>query len=180
MRYKMNIILQVYVRLIRFFTIAAFFIIFLCLFIIPSFAEIKKNDTAPRIMLRDMQNKMIFISEEMKNKPILISFFFTACVPCKNELPELEKLYSIYNSNVSMYLISTDSAGAEVVKPFLDNLKISIPVLIDKYSDVARSFAIDKYPSMFLIGRNGKVVFSSYGYNEDNLKKLEDVLKKIK
>ncbi len=146
----------------------------------PAASEIKKNDTAPRITLRDMNNKLVFVSDDIKNKPVILSFFFTACLPCKKEIPELEKLYSSYSNKVKIYLISTDTAGADVVRPYIESHKITIPVLLDKYSDAAASYGIDKYPSMFLIGRNGKVMFSSYGYNEDNLVKLEEVLKKIK
>jgi len=156
-----------------------YIIIFLSL-LIPAFPEIKKNDKAPQIILRDMDNRLVLVSHELKNKPVLISFFFTACVPCKRELPELENLYLRYNNNVSIFLISTDAEGSEAVRPYIKRMKITIPVLIDKYSDVAKIYEIDKYPSMFLIGRNGKVIFASYGYNEENISRLEEVLKKIK
>lgn len=157
-----------------------FYIIIFCSLLAPAYPEIKTNDTAPRINLRDMDNKLVFVSDELKKKPILISFFFTGCLPCKKELPELEKLYSRYGHKVGMYLISTDTEGSETVRPYISRMKITIPVLIDKYSDVAKLYGIDKYPSMLLIGKNGKVTFVSYGYNEQNIIKLEEALKKRK
>lgn len=155
-------------------------IIILLSFVIPLAAGLTKNDAAPKINLRDMDNRLVFVFNELKNRPVLVAFFFTGCVPCKKELPELQNLYSRYGSDVAMYLISTDTEGADVVRPYIDKMKITIPVLIDKYSDVARLYGVDRYPSVFLIGRNGKVMFSSYGYSGDNMKQLEEILEKIK
>jgi peroxiredoxin len=159
----------------QFFLIAFFFF-----FSVLCFAEIKKNDKAPQIILRDMDNKAVFVAHELKSRPVLVNFFFTACVPCKKEMPELEKLYNTYKDKVGMYLISTDAEGAGAVRPYVNKMKITIPVLIDKYSDVAKLYGIDKYPSMVLIGKNGKVMFVTNGYKEENIEKLEEILKKIK
>jgi len=169
------------VHMIQFISLKYLFylILFFCL-AISALPEIKKNDTAPRINLRDMDNRFVFVSNELKDKPVLVIFFFTACVPCKKEMPELEKLYISYKQKVSMYLISTDSEGSDAVRPYINKMKITIPVLIDKYSDVTKLYGIDKYPSMVLIGKNGKIIFLTNGYNEDNIAKLEEILKKMK
>lgn len=167
-------IIQILLQASFFYTVVFFSLV------VPAYPEIKTNDTAPRINLRDMDNKLVFVSDELKEKPVLISFFFTGCLPCKKELPELENLYSRYARRVGMYLISTDAEGSETVRPYISRMKITIPVLIDKYSDVAKLYGIDKYPSMLLIGKNSKVIFVSYGYSEQNIIKLEEALKKIK
>jgi peroxiredoxin len=169
------------VNTIRFFSLRPllYVILFFC-FVIPARPEIKKNEKAPQINLRDMDNRLVFVSNELKDKPVLVNFFFTACAPCRRELPELEILYNRYKQKAGMYLISTDSEGSDAVRPYLNKLKITIPVLIDKYSDVAKIYGIDKYPSMILIGKNGKVIFVTNGYNEENIAKLEDILKKLK
>lgn len=145
-----------------------------------AFTEIKKNDTAPGIVLRDINNRIVFVSNELKDKPVLVNFFFTSCAPCQKEIPELEKLYALYRQKVAMYLISTDPEGSEIVRPYVNKMQISIPVLIDKYSDIARNYGIDKYPSMVLIGKNGKVIFITSGYNIENVTRLEEILKRIK
>lgn len=157
-----------------------FLIVFFFFFSVLCFAEIKKNDIAPQIIVRNMDNRAVFVSNELKTKPVLVNFFFTACVPCKKELPGLEKLYNTYKDKVGMYLISTDAEGAGAVRPYISKMKLTIPVLIDKYSDVAKLYGIDKYPSLVLIGKNGRVVFITKGYKEENLEKLEEILGKLK
>jgi peroxiredoxin len=141
---------------------------------------VKTGDIAPNITLRDMNGKMVFGKNILKEKPLLVSFFFTACKPCKKEIPELEKLHGKYNGRVKMFLIATDAEGEDAVRPYVEKMHISIDVLIDKYSDAVRQFGVTKYPSLYLIGKDGRVIYSCEGYSEDNIAALDGILGKFK
>ncbi len=143
-------------------------------------AEIKVNDKAPYITLRDINNRLIFGKNILKEKPIIAGFFFTDCLPCKKEIPELELLNKKYSQKIKMFLIATDKEGADAVVPYMKMMNITIDVLIDKYSDVARDYGVTKYPSLFIIGRNGKVLYSCYGYKKDNIRNIEKIIKGLK
>lgn len=141
-----------------------------------SAAEIKVNDTAPNITLRDLNNKLIFGKSIFKEKPILAGFFFTNCLPCKKEIPELELLNKKYGLKIKMFLIATDKEGADAVIPYIEKMKITIDVLIDKYSDSAKDFGVTQYPSLFIIGMDGKVLYSCYGYKKENIENIEKII----
>lgn len=143
-------------------------------------APICAGDAAPSITLRDMNNRLVFCKEILKTKPVLVSFFFTGCLPCKKEIPDLERLKSAYGGKVKFLMISTDKAGADAVEPFIAEMKVTIDVLIDKYSDAARGFGVTQYPTVFIIGKDGKVVYTCAGYREDNIRNIEAILKKMK
>lgn len=146
----------------------------------PAPREIVTGDAAPGIILRDLNNKLVFCKNILREKPLLVSFFFTECVPCKKEIPELERLKVLYGGRVRFFMISTDRGGIDAVTPFVAAMNLTIEVLIDKYSDAARAYGVTKFPSTFIVGRDGKVVYDCRGYNNDNIRKIEEILKRIK
>jgi peroxiredoxin len=155
----------------------------ICLLVFASFpciSEMKINDTAPNITLRDTRNKLVFGKAILKEKPILVSFFFTDCLPCKKEIPELDELNKKYSSKIKMFLVATDKEGSDVVIPYIEKMKVSIDVLIDRYSDAAKDFGVTQYPSLFIIGRDGKIIYSCKEYNKDNIKNIEQILSRLK
>lgn len=145
-----------------------------------AYGDVKIGEKAPNIILRDNNNNLIISTNILKQKPILISFFYTDCKPCIKEIPELEKLNKKYKNRVEFFLICTDTNGVDAVKPFIDQMNLSIKVLIDKYSDVAKSYHVTKYPSSFIINKKGKIIFFCFGYKQENIKKMETKLKKLK
>ena len=61
-------------------------------------SQIKVGDEAPTFFVRDLQEKNFFLSDTLKlNKPTVLSFFATWCVPCRAEMPELDTLSQSYN-----------------------------------------------------------------------------------
>jgi peroxiredoxin len=145
-------------------------------FILPLHAEIKINDMAPGITLRDINNKLVMCKNVLRQKPILVGFFFTGCRPCKKEIPELEKLYGKYKSKVQFYLIAIDKTGADDVNPYIKSMNITIPVLLDPYQDAVQAFGVIKYPTMYVIGRDGRVKYVCYGYDPKNIDRLEKMM----
>ena len=143
-------------------------------------AELKPNHFAPNITLRNTNNKLVFGKTILKEKPIIISFFFVDCINCRKEFPDLELINKKYGSKIKMFLIATDKEGADVVVPYIEKMKITIDVLIDKYSDAAKDFFVTQYPALFIINRDGKLVYSSYGYKKDNVSKIEKIIEGLK
>jgi peroxiredoxin len=150
----------------------------LFLVIMPLHAEIRMNDMAPDIMLRDVDNKLVLCKNVLRQKPILVSFFFTGCKPCKKEIPELEKLNGKYKDRYQFYLIAIDKNGADDVKPFIGTMKITIPVLLDPYQDTVQAFGITKYPTLYVIGRDGRIKYACSGYDPKNIGRIEAMMQK--
>ena len=68
---------------------------------IDSTSVLKK---APSFYAPGLNTKNFFLSKHVgekvipaKRKPVLLSFFTTSCVPCRQEIPYLEKVYKQYN-----------------------------------------------------------------------------------
>lgn len=161
-----------------------FFLLFQILLIPSIITSAEKplavNDKAPPVNLRGMDKKIVFIDEILEDKPVIISFFFVNCPSCKKEISDLHSLQKKYNSDVAFFLISTDAAGADVVSPFVTQNSITIQVLLDRYRNTASLWGVEKYPALFVIGRDKKIHYISTGYHEDTIHDIEVILDKIR
>jgi thiol-disulfide isomerase/thioredoxin len=165
-------------------------LLFLCLgsFTLPHAEEVvpilKEGTLAPTLLLPGLDGGMVALRDfcgptlrnPWKNKTkstVILSFFATYCVPCKKEIPQLQKFIQEHKDVVAL-LISIDKEGKDVLDPYQQNMKLELPILIDKYQKTAENFGVKKLPSMFIIDKKGILRFQSLnGFPEDaNLEKI--------
>ena len=62
--------------------------------------------------------------------------------------------------------MASDAEGVEAVMPFVSDLKVTFPVLLDSRSQVSTAYGARELPSSFLIDRHGRVVAAAKGARE--------------
>ena len=154
---------------------------FLCLLVQPLEAA-KKGEIAPDFTLKNLEGREISLSD-YRGKFILINFWATWCVPCKVEMPSLEKLYQRFKSNdFELLPISNDMFGVKVVQPYVETQKFSFPVLVDPLLQVSNRYGVVTLPTTFLIDPKGQVIGVREGADDwakpSNLRFFEELLQK--
>lgn len=84
---------------------------------------------------------------------IFLHFWATWCGPCRNELPELQKIYDIYKEKVDFILISCDDSKLDI-DTYVFNNKFTFPVGYDLNNNLSNSFFIRSIPSSFFIKKD--------------------------
>ncbi len=105
-------------------------------------------------------------------KAVLISFFATWCKPCKKEMPLLEALSTEYKDKglrVLSVAIDKDEAAWPQIAELVKQNHITYPVVKDRYHLIARQYLGEQtaLPSVFIVGRDGKVAMVKQGYPDD-------------
>ena len=99
-------------------------------------------------------------------KVTMVDFWATWCAPCRASMPRVQKLWQEYKpSGVELYSVDTDdpSPDREVqVSEFLMQNSLTFPVVLDDGS-AEQAFAIASLPTMLLLDKQGKVVWSHIG-----------------
>ena len=106
-----------------------------------------------------------------QGKVVMINLWATWCVPCREEFPDLIKLYGKYrNRGLKLILISVDFAEQRrQVEAFLKENGVTFPTYInaeESYDDLISFLAPDwigGFPTTFVIDRKGKLVRSLVG-----------------
>ena len=145
-------------------------------------AEIKVGDEAPTFFVRDLEEKNFFLSDTLKlEKPTVLSFFATHCMPCRVEMPELDTLSREY-TNVNFYLVDVSGKIKEdpvKVKELVTKLGVNLQVLMDKYGKVAEKYGVKSLPRLVVIDDKSKVHYIHDGYAPGDENKLKEVLDKL-
>ncbi len=101
--------------------------------------------------------------EKLRGKVVLLDFWGTWCGPCVKKIPEVEKFAKKYAGRDLVVIGIHSEQGSETCEEFVAKNGITFPIAIDS-GKTAERFAIDSWPSVFLIDKMGKVVS---GYTTD-------------
>jgi peroxiredoxin len=135
---------------------------------------------APAFSLVDVNGSVITL-EQFKGKVVFLAFWAPWCIPCRQELPELDKLYKKYhNEGLEVIGISIDTSEKNVAA-FLQKVALDIHVVIDKESEVSDAYRVSSLPTGFIIGRNGIIHRVYKGFDKGSLplyeKEIDALLK---
>ena len=96
-----------------------------------------------------------------KGKYVLVDFWASWCPPCKEETPELVKLYAAYkDKGLEIVGISLDDNNAEWIAGIKD-LKITWPQISDLKrwdSALSAAYGVNSIPHLVLLDKDGKIL----------------------
>ena len=76
--------------------------------------------------------------------------------------------------------VAEDDGGAAIVKPFVEQLKVTFPVLVDPQGEVGRKYQVWGFPESFLVDREGRIVERVIGPRDwaspDQIARIEALL----
>ena len=124
------------------------------------------------------------VSAEAKtptHRATLYAFFATWCVPCRIELPHIERLHRTYASQgLKVVIVSEDAPStAQNIPAFLARFGVTAPWVLDNESELLERFnPTANVPYTVLTDPNGKVLFAHSGYEPGDERLLEAAIKK--
>jgi thiol-disulfide isomerase/thioredoxin len=121
------------------------------------------------------------IAAQSKDTVLLVSFWATWCVPCVNELDNINDVYKEKQAVKPFKLIAVsidDSRTSQRVKPFVTGKGWQFDVYIDVNSELKRAFNVTDVPCVMLI-KNNKVVYQHTGYVAGSEEDLFDKIKSL-
>lgn len=120
--------------------------------------------------------------EDYKGRVIFLNFWATWCGPCRNEMPDIQKLYEEYaaqgdEAEVVILGVAGPRIGqegsAEDIAAFMEENGYTYPVLMDESSEMFMQYGISAFPTTFMIDKDGNV----YGYVPGQM--TEDIMRNI-
>jgi hypothetical protein len=75
--------------------------------------------------------------------------------------------------------VNIDRAGKPAVSEFMRNNALSLPVLLDSTNATSAAYRVSGIPSIFVIGRNGQIIWNCAGALDWSDPTLRGALKKL-
>ena len=116
-----------------------------------------ERQAAPTFELKDATGAKATLAD-YKDKVVLLNFWATWCVPCRAEIPwfqEFDKKYK--DQGFAVLGVSMDEDGWGIVKPYVEERKITYRIVIGDEHVSTMYGGIDALPTTFLIDREGKI-----------------------
>ena len=126
----------------------------------------KGNKKVADFKLKDTKGKTVKLKDVLEKGPVLIDFWASWCVPCKEEMPVFNELYNKYKEKgLSVFLITIDKGSAiQKAKSFVKSKGFDFTVLFDKGKKVFKKFGCkSKVPVTFIVDKNGEIIFKHEG-----------------
>ena len=123
------------------------------------------------VSFKDKNQKNINL-DDFKGKLIVLNFWATWCVPCKEEMPSLDKLQSNSNfSNLKIFPINVGQEDISKSESFFKEQNIqNLDIYIDAPITLAKKFALRGIPTSIIFNKEGNEfarIIGSIDFNDE-------------
>lgn len=153
--------------------------------LIPSFAQdrvpdsrgflVKVGDKAPDFTMTLADNDKEIKLSDLRGKVVMLQFTASWCGVCRKEMPHIEnEIWQAYKSKgLRVYAIDRDEPKAKALM-LKEQTGITYPIGLDPEADIFGLYAGKKedVTRNVLIDRNGKIIFLTRLYNEEEFNRL--------
>ena len=144
----------------------------------PAAAVLQKGDKAPAIKMTTMSGQPISLNN-YKGYVLVMDFFATWCIPCKESIPHMNSLNRKYGKQGLQILgVSVDEGNDREVKSFIGERKISYPVAIAD-EDMQTEYGLRSIPTVYVINKKGMIAEKYQGYSDQTGKAMEETIKRL-
>ena len=119
----------------------------------------KTPEAMPEFVFLDASGKQRSL-KDWRGKVVLLNLWATWCIPCRKEMPGLERLQKDLGSDkFEVVAVSVDRTGIEGAKKFLDGIKVAgLGVFSDPTVRATSTLKAIGLPATLLIDREGREV----------------------
>jgi peroxiredoxin len=134
--------------------------------------------SAPDFALKTDSGRNVRLTEQ-RGMVVLINFWASWCGPCRQEMPELEKLYTKYRqAGFVLWGVNVDDNVTSALT-LAKKLNTHFPTLLDQEKTVSRLYNVSVMPSTVLVDREGKVRYWHRGYKPGYEKTYESQIREL-
>lgn len=109
-------------------------------------------------------------SDSLRNKVVVINFWFVGCPPCLKEIPALNQLVADYEDREVVFIgFATDTE--QRLNRFLARTDFEYTI-VPLSLNIADQYLVNAYPSHFVIDKQGIVRLAEQGFKEHTMSKL--------
>ncbi len=120
------------------------------------FSFLERPAELPEIHFVDGDDRPLTLGD-FRGRPILLNIWATWCLPCRKEMPSLDRLQAKFDPSQFLVLtLSIDQQGAPVVRRFYQELGLkSLGIYVDRPGAALNLLRAPGVPTTLFVDRNG-------------------------
>ncbi|MGB8954199.1 MAG: redoxin domain-containing protein [Tumebacillaceae bacterium] len=116
---------------------------------------LQAGQPAPDFTLNTLDGKTVKLSD-YKGKVVMVNFWASWCEPCRQEMPDIEKVYETYKDQGLVILGVNINEKNVPVQGFVNQMGLKFPILMDHDSKVAVDlYRVKPIPTTFFVDKDG-------------------------
>jgi thiol-disulfide isomerase/thioredoxin len=130
-----------------------------------AFCGAARTQPTPNLTLTNLEGKAHALAE-YHGKIVVLNFWATWCLPCRDEMPMLNKLAPKYDEKSVAFLAASldDTQTQPKIARFLKKKKIELPVFTGATPQTLKQFSLGEIvPATLILDRDGTVAFRIEG-----------------
>lgn len=134
---------------------------------------IPTGSAAPDVTLIAMDDSEFKLSS-LRGKTLLLNFWFHGCAACREEMPQLQGLWSEVSSQRSdvAFLAINRGDDKEEIDYWWTNSEFTLQAVRQDDEDVSEAFGVKAYPTNYVVGPDGRVIYRGVGYDQEAQAKI--------
>jgi cytochrome c biogenesis protein CcmG, thiol:disulfide interchange protein DsbE len=126
---------------------------------------VEVGSPSPNFTATDLATgKPVSFADRYRGKVVLVNLWGTFCLPCRKEMPAMERLYrELGPKGFVIAAVSVDQGDPQAVKDFAKEYGLTFDILHDADGTVQQAFQTVMFPESFLVGKDGQVVKKAIG-----------------
>lgn len=107
-------------------------------------------------------------SRDLRGHVVVLAFWATWCSPCRQELPDLQRVYERYKDHPNTVFYAVGGPWGDVTlgkeSAFAARIKVSLPLAFDSHG-AAQALGVQGFPALIILDGNGRVRLFHSGYD---------------
>lgn len=121
---------------------------------------------APERPLTTLEGEEVSL-QTWQGQGIILNFWATWCVPCREEMPALAK---IHEENPDVIVVGVNYLeNAEATRGFVEELNLPFPIIVDEKGFLVGDMYVKALPTTFFINKEGNIVMQHIGVLDEQL-----------
>ncbi|HEY8251756.1 MAG TPA: TlpA disulfide reductase family protein [Burkholderiales bacterium] len=131
----------------------------------PALAQVLKpwsGGATPPLALSDLEGTKHRLAD-YRGKVVLVNFWATWCVPCRDEMPSIERLRASLEGKPFVVLAVNLAEPESRIRKFLEAVPVRFPVLLDRDTQASKAWQARLLPVTYIVGPDGAVRYRYVG-----------------
>ena len=120
---------------------------------------------APAMVLKTIDGQTIDLGKLYGKKAVYLKFWATWCVPCREQMPHLQRTYEEAGPDMAVIAIDVGfDDSVEEVRKYRHDVGLTMPIVFDDGS-LGEAFHLRVTPQHVVIGRDGRILYVGHEAN---------------
>ncbi len=129
---------------------------------ISNLEPMKDQAPTPDFTLSTPNGKKISL-KDFRGKIVFLNFWASWCIPCREEMPSMEKLYQEFKDKNFVILAVNIQDRKQEALAFVKELKLTYPIALDPDGQAGLLYGAWGLPTTYLIGPKGEGLARAWG-----------------